>query len=96
MSAGASALGCGAVNLGAVGCSTRGGVSADTGGVGALGCGGAADWLAATGAAGCSARGAAAARSRSDWATLKKLLPYLWQYRWRVVIALAGRTGTFH
>jgi len=25
---------------------------------------------------------------RSDWATLAKLLPYLWQYRWRVGIAL--------
>ena len=26
---------------------------------------------------------------RSDWSTLKKLLPYLWRYRWRVGIALA-------
>ena len=25
---------------------------------------------------------------RSDWQTLRKLLPYLWQYRWRVVLAL--------
>ena len=25
---------------------------------------------------------------RSDWGTLNKLLPYLWQYRWRVTIAL--------
>jgi ATP-binding cassette subfamily B protein len=25
---------------------------------------------------------------RSDWATLAKLLPYLWQYRWRVGVAL--------
>jgi len=25
---------------------------------------------------------------RSDWQTLRKLLPYLWQYRWRVGIAL--------
>ena len=25
---------------------------------------------------------------RSDWATLGKLLPYLWQYRWRVGLAL--------
>ncbi len=25
---------------------------------------------------------------RSDWATLARLLPYLWQYRWRVGIAL--------
>ena len=26
---------------------------------------------------------------RSDWVTLGRLLPYLWQYKWRVVIALA-------
>ncbi len=26
---------------------------------------------------------------RSDWATLKRLLPYLWQYKVRVVLALA-------
>ena len=25
---------------------------------------------------------------RSDWATLAKLLPYLWRYRWRVALAL--------
>jgi ATP-binding cassette, subfamily B, heavy metal transporter len=25
---------------------------------------------------------------RSDWATLKTLLPYLWQYKWRVIAAL--------
>jgi len=25
---------------------------------------------------------------RSDWQTLRKLLPYLWQYRWRVGLAL--------
>ncbi|MDP2262485.1 MAG: ABC transporter ATP-binding protein/permease [Hydrogenophaga sp.] len=31
--------------------------------------------------------GAAAAR-RSDWATLSRLFPYLWQYKWRVLIAL--------
>ncbi|RVU47289.1 ABCB family ABC transporter ATP-binding protein/permease [Rubrivivax rivuli] len=29
------------------------------------------------------------AAPRSDWSTLGKLLPYLWQYRWRVGIALA-------
>jgi len=29
------------------------------------------------------------AAPRSDWLTLRKLLPYLWQYRWRVGIALA-------
>ena len=27
--------------------------------------------------------------SRSDWTTLRKLLPYLWHYRWRVGIALS-------
>jgi ATP-binding cassette subfamily B protein len=27
--------------------------------------------------------------SRSDWITLSRLLPYLWQYKWRVVIALS-------
>ncbi|MFN3494783.1 MAG: ABC transporter transmembrane domain-containing protein, partial [Hydrogenophaga sp.] len=25
---------------------------------------------------------------RSDWATLQRLLPYLWRYKWRVVFAL--------
>ncbi|MCY7314929.1 MAG: ABC transporter ATP-binding protein/permease [Rubrivivax sp.] len=29
-----------------------------------------------------------AAAGRSDWATLAKLLPYLWRYRWRVGLAL--------
>ncbi len=28
------------------------------------------------------------ATPRSDWVTLRKLLPYLWRYRWRVAIAL--------
>ena len=31
----------------------------------------------------------AAPRSRTDWATLRRLLPYLWEYKWRVVAALA-------
>jgi len=31
---------------------------------------------------------AAAGAPRSDWQTLGKLLPYLWQYRWRVALAL--------
>jgi ABC-type transport system involved in Fe-S cluster assembly fused permease/ATPase subunit len=26
---------------------------------------------------------------RSDWATLRKLLPYVWQWRWRVAVALS-------
>lgn len=30
---------------------------------------------------------------RTDWSTLRKLLPYLWQYRWRVVLALAFMVG---
>ncbi len=28
------------------------------------------------------------AQGRSDWATLSRLFPYLWQYKWRVIIAL--------
>ncbi|MDP3925588.1 MAG: ABC transporter transmembrane domain-containing protein, partial [Hydrogenophaga sp.] len=28
------------------------------------------------------------AAKRSDWATLSRLFPYLWQYKWRVLIAL--------
>jgi ATP-binding cassette, subfamily B, heavy metal transporter len=32
---------------------------------------------------------AAPAQPRSDWATLAKLLPYLWRYRWRVALALS-------
>lgn len=32
--------------------------------------------------------GDAASARRSDWATLKTLLPYLWQYKWRVIAAL--------
>ena len=30
---------------------------------------------------------------RSDWQTLAKLLPYLWQYKWRVLIALTFMVG---
>ena len=33
--------------------------------------------------------GGAAAQPRSDWTTLKKLLPYVWQWRWRVGVALS-------
>ncbi|MGY4830707.1 ABCB family ABC transporter ATP-binding protein/permease [Sphaerotilaceae bacterium SBD11-9] len=36
---------------------------------------------------------APAAAPRSDWGTLRKLFPYLWQYRWRVLIALAFMVG---
>ena len=31
--------------------------------------------------------------SGGDWKTLSRLLPYLWQYKWRVVIALALMVG---
>jgi ATP-binding cassette subfamily B protein len=33
------------------------------------------------------------APARSDWATLRRLLPYLWHYKWRVVFALAFMLG---
>ena len=33
------------------------------------------------------------AAERSDWATLKRLFPYLWQYKWRVMAALAFMVG---
>jgi len=36
---------------------------------------------------------AAAAVPRSDWATLRRLFPYLWQYKWRVGAALAFMVG---
>jgi ATP-binding cassette subfamily B protein len=32
---------------------------------------------------------AAASAPRSDWSTLGKLLPYVWQWRWRVLVALS-------
>ncbi|MBC7994167.1 MAG: metal ABC transporter permease, partial [Rhizobacter sp.] len=35
----------------------------------------------------------AAPAPRTDWSTLRKLFPYLWQYRWRVVLALAFMVG---
>ncbi|MBX9871076.1 MAG: ABC transporter ATP-binding protein/permease [Burkholderiaceae bacterium] len=30
---------------------------------------------------------------RSDWATLRRLFPYLWHYKWRVIAALAFMIG---
>ncbi|MBA3772008.1 MAG: ABC transporter ATP-binding protein/permease [Ramlibacter sp.] len=30
----------------------------------------------------------APARAHTDWATLRRLFPYLWQYKWRVIAAL--------
>jgi ABC-type transport system involved in Fe-S cluster assembly fused permease/ATPase subunit len=31
--------------------------------------------------------------TRNDWATLKSLLPYLWEYKWRVLLALIFLIG---
>jgi ATP-binding cassette subfamily B protein len=42
-----------------------------------------------TAAAPVGATATAAAPARSDWGTLRKLMPYLWEYRWRVVFALS-------
>ncbi len=36
---------------------------------------------------------AAAQPSSSDWTTLKRLFPYLWEYKWRVVAALSFMVG---
>ncbi|MDP2255390.1 MAG: ABC transporter ATP-binding protein/permease [Polaromonas sp.] len=33
------------------------------------------------------------APERSDWGTLKRLFPYLWEYKWRVAAALAFMVG---
>jgi len=35
----------------------------------------------------------AVATTRSDWSTLKRLFPYLWEYKWRVMFALAFMVG---
>ena len=35
----------------------------------------------------------AAKPSSSDWTTLKRLFPYLWEYKWRVVAALSFMVG---
>ncbi|HEX2547639.1 MAG TPA: ABC transporter transmembrane domain-containing protein, partial [Ramlibacter sp.] len=37
--------------------------------------------------------GAAAAQQRTDWTTLKRLFPYLWEYKWRALAALAFMVG---
>jgi len=44
--------------------------------------------VAATGVA-----GNAPASRRSDWNTLKRLFPYLWDYKWRVLAALSFMVG---
>jgi ATP-binding cassette subfamily B protein len=31
--------------------------------------------------------------TKSDWATLQRLFPYLWTYKWRVIAALAFMVG---
>ena len=36
---------------------------------------------------------AAATPAKSDWATLRRLFPYLWTYKWRVLAALAFMVG---
>jgi ABC-type transport system involved in Fe-S cluster assembly fused permease/ATPase subunit len=33
------------------------------------------------------------ARTHTDWATLRRLFPYLWQYKWRVIAALVFMIG---
>jgi ATP-binding cassette, subfamily B, heavy metal transporter len=43
----------------------------------------------AASAAATPANGQVQTPSGSDWKTLSRLLPYLWQYKWRVVIALS-------
>ncbi len=35
----------------------------------------------------------AASQPRSDWATLQRLFPYLWAYKWRVIAALSFMVG---
>jgi ABC-type transport system involved in Fe-S cluster assembly fused permease/ATPase subunit len=40
-----------------------------------------------------STQASSPAAPRSDWATLRRLFPYLWQYKWRVMAALAFMIG---
>ena len=40
-----------------------------------------------------SAQAPAVPADRSDWATLRRLFPYLWEYKWRVMAALAFMVG---
>ncbi|MGV8803628.1 MAG: ABCB family ABC transporter ATP-binding protein/permease [Polaromonas sp.] len=40
-----------------------------------------------------SAAGPAAPPPRSDWSTLKRLFPYLWEYKWRALAALSFMLG---
>ena len=34
-----------------------------------------------------------APKANTDWDTLSRLFPYLWQYKWRVIAALAFMVG---
>ena len=40
-----------------------------------------------------AANGTATVPDRSDWATLARLFPYLWEYKWRAMAALAFMVG---
>ena len=40
-----------------------------------------------------AANGTAMVPDRSDWATLARLFPYLWEYKWRAMAALAFMVG---
>ncbi|BCO25577.1 ATM1-type heavy metal exporter [Rhodoferax lithotrophicus] len=46
-----------------------------------------------TSASSSSVSGPTALVPRSDWATLQRLFPYLWQYKWRVIAALVFMVG---
>ncbi|RMA60539.1 ATP-binding cassette subfamily B protein [Acidovorax sp. 100] len=50
---------------------------------------------AAANAPGATASGTAASPApvQSDWVTLHRLLPYLWQYKWRVIAAIVFMVG---
>ena len=50
---------------------------------------------AAASAPGATASGTAASPApvQSDWVTLHRLLPYLWQYKWRVIAAIVFMVG---
>jgi len=40
-----------------------------------------------------AASAGASVQPRSDWATLRRLFPYLWHYKWRVIAALTFMVG---
>ena len=49
--------------------------------------------LASTAEPTASISDAAASAPRSDWSTLQRLFPYLWDYKWRVIAALSFMVG---